>query len=281
MTNLIDDLSFVLNDLLDKNNNFKDINIISIKKKIINQLDFQFNLIENIKKRIEFILIIINYLQTSSCIFAHISLAKKFIEKNSFPKYFSIDDNLKIISFLDFFNNIYESDKSQESIIRALINNSYFFDDFENNLLEINIILKYPEKFFITISEKHFQYVNNCLKYKIKLKNVDCIIHHAITLAFIYKLINSKELLDKFIHIYNDLLELDFINKKSIELKYKLYLKNLELTYFYQYDYDPNIIYFDETSKYLEQFKYKTDYFEDNSPYNKKAYFEWLLNDNN
>ena len=270
MTDLVSDLSIVINDLLYKNyDNIVNNNNDPIKKKRIEKirikklLKFQSKSLKNIYNRVELFLNIIDYIQKSTVISIDFSLTLKFIEKYSFPDYVSTDKNLKIISFLDFFNNIYDNDKSKECITRALINNSYFFDVYENNLREINVILKYPEKFFITISEEHINYINNSLKVPKKIKNVSFIVHHAITLAFIYKLYNSKDLLNKLINISNNLLDLEKKNESnesdSIEesnnselLEESNNSESLEVSYIEpvcKYNYN-NIEYLEETFPY-------------------------------
>jgi len=155
--------------------------------------------------------------------------AKKYIKKNETT--IITNNNLhdrnvgNDISFYNFMEIVFHPDYMDETIIRSLGNNKYFFDQIEENFNAIYTILNATEKYVFFLSNKEMKYIKECLILKRRIRHVPTIVHIAITISNIYCAMNSDVYYDYLVQFSSIRIFDRYDNSIDFEKRIKEYFK--------------------------------------------------------
>ena len=155
--------------------------------------------------------------------------ARKYIKKNETTIITNnnlLDRNIgNNISFYNFVEIVFHPDHMNETIIRSLGNNKYFFDQIEENFNAIYTILNAPDKYFFFLSNKEMKYMKECLILKKRIRHVPTIVHIAITISNIYCAMNSDVYYDYLVQFSSIRIFDRYDNSIDFKKKIKEHLK--------------------------------------------------------
>ena len=245
-------IEFELNQLL---------KIIDLKKETTKKINF----IEKMIIRAREIIILVNTLKSTDINFLSDYKTNTFIKENEGI----FNDYGSPITFLNFIQILFNQDLINETIIRGLGNNQYFFDEIEKNYNAIYTILSFPDQYVFNITKIELDNIKKCLSNKIKICKVPRIIHMIITMTVIYCALNSEIFYSRLLDFSNQQLT----ESESIIFKNKIYnfIESYELKPQLNYNYINN----QEYNDWLINYNYEINL---QAIENIKEYNEWLKN---